>query len=187
MSLSVAMLIASEFMPASLLTPMAEGLAATEGQTGQAISVSGFFAVVASLAIGAGVGNVNRKWVLTILTALMLLSLVLVALAPNFAVLMLAFGQSAVFVALMLAVWGAMNTVLSITWMTWISQNVEDAPEAAGSLMVASIQGAILFGGAFGGFLFDYSGISTTFIGSIILSAIALSLIGSGARILNSN
>ena len=43
MSLCVAMLIASEFMPAGLLTPMAEGLSATEGQTGQAISISGFF------------------------------------------------------------------------------------------------------------------------------------------------
>lgn len=41
MALCVAMLIASEFMPVSLLTPMAEGLHATEGQTGQAISISG--------------------------------------------------------------------------------------------------------------------------------------------------
>ena len=45
MALCVAMLIASEFMPVSLLTPMADGLHATEGQTGQAISISGFFAV----------------------------------------------------------------------------------------------------------------------------------------------
>lgn len=47
MALCVAMLIASEFMPVSLLTPMAEGLRATEGQTGQAISISGLFAVAA--------------------------------------------------------------------------------------------------------------------------------------------
>ena len=88
MSLCVAMLIASEFMPVSLLTPMAEGLGATTGQTGQAISVSGLFAVATSLLITTVAGRVNRKVVLVGLTALMLLSLVLVAIAPSFAVLM---------------------------------------------------------------------------------------------------
>lgn len=88
MALCVAMLIASEFMPVSLLTPMAEGLRATEGQTGQAISISGLFAVAASLLITTVAGRLNRKWVMVTMTALMLLSLVLVAAAPNFAVLM---------------------------------------------------------------------------------------------------
>ena len=37
----VAMLIASEFMPASLLTPIAANPGATEGMAGQAISISG--------------------------------------------------------------------------------------------------------------------------------------------------
>ena len=45
MTLCVAMLIASEFMPVSLLTPIAAELHATEGMAGQAISVSGLFAV----------------------------------------------------------------------------------------------------------------------------------------------
>ncbi|MBN9066748.1 MAG: MFS transporter, partial [Rhizobiales bacterium] len=89
MALCVAMLIASEFMPVSLLTPMAEGLRATEGQTGQAISISGLFAVVASLLITTVAGRLNRKWVLVAMTALMLVSLVLVAVAPNFTVLMI--------------------------------------------------------------------------------------------------
>src|SRR4051812_19107563 len=84
MALCVAMLIASEFMPVSLLTPMAEGLRATEGQTGQAISISGLFAVAASLLVTTLAGRLNRKWVLVGLTALMLLSLVLVAAAPSF-------------------------------------------------------------------------------------------------------
>ena len=49
MALSVAVLIASEFMPVSLLTPIAGDLGLTEGQAGQAISISGLFAVVTSL------------------------------------------------------------------------------------------------------------------------------------------
>lgn len=370
MALCVAMLIASEFMPVSLLTPMAEGLRASEGQTGQAISISGLFAVAASMAITTAAGTLNRKWVLVAMTALMLLSLVLVAAAPNFAVLMIGrallgiciggfwslatavimrlvpegdvpralalmyggqaiaaafaapigsylggmFGWRAVFWALtpivavnlvwhivalpslparqrqdfrtmfgllkrpyflrgliaamlswgsaytmftylrpflervtdvdvtmlsilllvlgcagfvgtwgagrflrgnvapllklpalimgactlgllimggsviaaglFLAIWGAMNTAISVIWMTWMSQNADDAPEAAGSLMVAAIQTSILLGAVVGGLLLDGMTISATFIGSVVLAGLAIALIGNGGRLL---
>jgi len=370
MALCVALLIASEFMPVSLLTPMAEGLGATQGQTGQAISISGLFAVVASLLITTAAGKLNRKWVLVAMTALMLLSLVLVAAAPNFTVLMIGrallgvciggfwalatavimrlvpegevpralalmyggqaiaaafaapvgsylgdlFGWRAVFWALtpvvavnlvwhvmalpslparqrqdfrtmlsllkrpyfltgliasmlswgsaftmftylrpflervtaadvtllsvlllvlgcagfvgtwasgrflkgdvgpllkfpalvmgvctlglvflgaspiaaglLLALWGAMNTAMSVIWMTWMSQNANDAPEAAGSLMVAAVQASILLGAVAGGWLLDGFSIQATFIGSVILAGAALILIGDGRRLL---
>ncbi|UFS68254.1 MFS transporter (plasmid) [Paracoccus denitrificans] len=370
MALCVAMLIASEFMPVSLLTPMAEGLGATEGQTGQAISVSGLFAVLASLLVTTAAGRLNRKWVLVALTAFMLLSLVLVAAAPNFAALMIGrallgiciggfwamatavimrlvpaadvpralalmyggqaiaaafaapigsylggiFGWRAVFWALVpiitinliwhvialpsmptrqrqdvwaqfdllkrpyfrrgliacmlswgaaftmftylrpfleqvtgvdvttlsvlllllgcagfvgtwaagrfisgnvapllklpalvmgaatvgllllghvvlaaglfMAIWGAMNTMFSVIWMTWMAQNAGDAPEAGGSLMVAAIQASILLGAVLGGLLLDGLSIRATFIGSVVLAALALALIGSGKRML---
>jgi predicted MFS family arabinose efflux permease len=90
MALCVAMLIASEFMPVSLLTPIAADLRATEGMAGQAISVSGLFAVVTSLFIATIAGRLDRRHVLMGLTALMLGSLVLIAQAPNFAVLIAA-------------------------------------------------------------------------------------------------
>lgn len=370
MALCVAMLIASEFMPVSLLTPMAEGLHATEGQTGQAISVSGLFAVAASLLITTAAGTLNRKWVLVAMTAFMLASLVLVAAAPNFAVLMLGrallgvciggfwalatavimrlvpaqnvpralalmYGGQAIAVAfaapvgsylgglfgwrevfwaltpivainlawhvaalpslpaherqdfrcmfallkrpyflrglaacmlswgsaftmftylrpfleqvtrvdvatlsalllllgcagfvgtwaagrflkgdvapflklpalvmggatagllllgfsivaagLFMAIWGAMNTMFSVIWMTWMSQNADDAPEAAGSLMVAAIQASILLGAVVGGLLLDGISIQATFIGSIVLAILTLMLIGNGERML---
>ena len=370
MALCVAMLIASEFMPVSLLTPMAAGLGATEGQTGQAISISGLFAVAASLLITTAAGRLNRKWVLVTMTALMLISLALVATAPNFAVLMigrallgiciggfwalatavimrlvpqddvpnalalmyggqaiaaafaapigsylgdlfgwrevfwaltpivainlvwhvaalpslpaaqkqdvrsmlgllnrsyfrrgliacmlswgsaftmftylrpfleqvtgvdvtmlstlllilgcagfagtwaagrfvkgdvasflklpalvmggatvglLLLGFSVVAAGLFLAIWGAMNTMFSVIWMTWMSQNAGDAPEAAGSLMVAAIQTSILLGAVVGGMLLDGFSIRATFIGSIALAAAALLLIGNGRKML---
>ena len=53
LALCVAVLIASEFMPVSLLTPIADGLHLTEGRAGQAISVSGIFAVLTSVFISA--------------------------------------------------------------------------------------------------------------------------------------
>lgn len=370
MALCVAMLIASEFMPVSLLTPMAEGLRASEGQTGQAISISGLFAVAASLLITTAAGRINRKWVLVALTALMLLSLAIVAAAQSFAMLMagrallgiciggfwalatavimrlvppadvpkalalmyggqaiaaafaapvgsyfggifgwrevfwaltpivainlvwhiialpslpaaskqdvgsmfgllgrpyfqrgliacmlswgsaftmftylrpfletvtgtgvtslsvlllilgcagflgtwaagrflkgeiapflklpaivmgtataglLIFGVSVFAAALLLAVWGAMNTMFSVIWMTWMSQNVDDAPEAAGSLMVGAIQSSILLGAVVGGLLLDGISIEATFIGSVILAALAALLIGDGRSML---
>ncbi|TWC01240.1 transcriptional regulator [Bradyrhizobium macuxiense] len=370
MALCVAMLIASEFMPVSLLTPMAEGLRATEGQTGQAISISGLFAVTASLLITTVAGTLNRKWVMVAMTAVMLLSLVLVAAAPNFMVLMigrallgiciggfwalatavimrlvaesdvpralalmyggqaiaaafaapigsylgglfgwrevfwaltpivainlawhvaalpslpanrkqnframfdllkrpyfqrglaacmlswgsaftmftylrpflervtgadvttlsvlllmlgcagfigtwaagrfikgnvapflklpalvmggatvglLLLGSSVVAASLFMAIWGAMNTMFSVIWMTWISQNADDVPEAAGSLMVAAIQASILVGAMLGGFLLDGISIQATFIGSIVLALLAIALIGNGQRLL---
>lgn len=370
MALCVAMLIASEFMPVSLLTPMAEGLRATEGQTGQAISVSGLFAVAASLLITTVAGRLNRKWIMVAMTGFMLLSPVLVAVAPNFAVLMVGrallgiciggfwalatavimrlvptsdvpralalmyggqaiaaafaapvgsylgglFGWREVFwaltpivavnlawhvvalpslpahqkqdframfellkrryflrglaacmlswgsaftmftylrpflekvtgvdvttlsvlllllgcagfigtwaagrflkgniapflklpalmmggatmgllllgsfviaTALFMMIWGAMNTMFSVIWMTWMSQNADDAPEAAGSLMVAAIQSSILLGAVVGGLLLDGISIQATFIGSVVLAILALVLIGNGQRML---
>ncbi|PLK47010.1 MFS transporter [Uliginosibacterium sp. TH139] len=90
MSLCVAMLIAAEFMPVSLLTPIARDLNATDGLAGQAISISGFFAVIASLGIARLTARLDRKPVLMALTAAMLISLVMIAMAPNFGLLMLA-------------------------------------------------------------------------------------------------
>ena len=90
MTLCVAMLIASEFMPVSLLTPIAADLRATEGMAGQAISVSGLFAVVTSLFIATIAGRLDRRYVLIGLTVLMLVSLILIAEAQNFAMLMVA-------------------------------------------------------------------------------------------------
>jgi predicted MFS family arabinose efflux permease len=90
MSMCVALLIASEFMPVSLLTPIARDLHATNGMAGQAISVSGLFAVVASLLIAHVAARLDRRHVLMGLTSIMLASLVLIASAPNFVVLMLA-------------------------------------------------------------------------------------------------
>ena len=90
MALCVALLIASEFMPVSLLTPIAHDLHATEGMAGQSISISGLFAVVTSLFIATLAGRFDRRHVLMGLTGVMLFSLVLIAEAPNLAMLMVA-------------------------------------------------------------------------------------------------
>lgn len=88
MALCATILIASEFMPVSLLTPIARDLAITEGHAGQSISISGFFALITSLFISAIIGVSDRQRVVLIFTALMVVSGVMVALAPNAALLM---------------------------------------------------------------------------------------------------
>lgn len=90
MTLCVALLIASEFMPVSLLTPIAHDLGATEGMAGQAISISGLFAVVTSLLIATVASRFDRRHVLVALTACMGASLGLIAAAPDFTFLMVA-------------------------------------------------------------------------------------------------
>lgn len=84
MTLCVSTLIASEFMPVSLLTPIATGLQVTEGQAGQGIAVSGIFAVVTSLFIAWASKGIDRRTLFLSLTAAMFVSGVLVALAPNY-------------------------------------------------------------------------------------------------------
>ncbi|UZJ62812.1 MFS transporter [Pseudomonas sp. KU26590] len=90
MAMCVSMLISSEFMPVSLLTPIASDLGATQGMAGQAISISGLFAVVTSLFMSVIAGRIDRRYVLIGLTTLMLASLILIAEAPSFLVLMIA-------------------------------------------------------------------------------------------------
>jgi predicted MFS family arabinose efflux permease len=88
MTLCAFALVASEFMPVSLLTPVAADLKVTEGLAGQAISVSGVFAVLTSLSISALAGKMSRKALLLWMTGLMFLSGPIIALAPNYATYM---------------------------------------------------------------------------------------------------
>jgi predicted MFS family arabinose efflux permease len=88
MSLAAFVLVASEFMPVSLLTPIAADLQITEGQAGQGISVSGLFALFASLLIASVAARVDRKPLLMSLTVLMIISGTVVAFAPNYWVFM---------------------------------------------------------------------------------------------------
>jgi predicted MFS family arabinose efflux permease len=88
LTLCVATLIASEFMPVSILSPIAADLRLTEGAAGQAISVSGLFAVLTSLTITSLTRGLDRRPLLLGLTVLMLVSGAMVAFAPSYAVLM---------------------------------------------------------------------------------------------------
>lgn len=76
-------LISSEFMPIALLTPIAQELSITEGQAGQAIAISGFFAIITSLFSNTLFSKIDRRTVVLLYTAAMVLSGLIVTFAPN--------------------------------------------------------------------------------------------------------
>jgi predicted MFS family arabinose efflux permease len=98
MSLAAFALVASEFMPVSLLTPIAADLHITEGQAGQGISVSGAFALITSLLIASVAARVERKKLLLGLTLLMIVSGTVVAVAPGYPSFM--FGRALIGIAI---------------------------------------------------------------------------------------
>lgn len=89
MALCVFALIASEFMPVSLLTPIATDLRVSEGVAGQGIAVSGAFAVLTSLALPALARRMDRKSILLWMTASMAVSGALIASAQGLAMYMM--------------------------------------------------------------------------------------------------
>jgi predicted MFS family arabinose efflux permease len=88
LSLGAFALVASEFMPVSLLTSIASDLHVTEGQAGQSIAVSGAFALATSLSLSSLAGRLDRKFLLLALTLLMVVAGSIAAFAPNYSVFM---------------------------------------------------------------------------------------------------
>jgi predicted MFS family arabinose efflux permease len=92
MTLTSFVLVASEFMPVSLLTPIAHELAIAPGQAGQAISISGFFAVITSLFSNVLLARLDRRTIVLAYTAVLVASSLAITFAPNYLVFM--FGRA---------------------------------------------------------------------------------------------
>lgn len=88
LSLLTFVLVASEFMPVSLLTPIAADLGVTEGHAGQAIAISGLFAVVTSLFGNQLLARFDRRSVVVFYTAVLVASGLAITFAPNYLVFM---------------------------------------------------------------------------------------------------
>ena len=70
----VASLITVEFLPVSLLTPMAQDLGISEGVAGQSVTVTAFVAMFASLFITQVIGTIDRRKVVILFSVLLTLS-----------------------------------------------------------------------------------------------------------------
>ncbi len=85
----VACLITVEFLPVSLLTPMAQDLGISEGLAGQSVTVTAFVAMFSSLFITQTIRATDRRYVVIVFAILLTLSCLLVSFAGNFTLLLL--------------------------------------------------------------------------------------------------
>jgi predicted MFS family arabinose efflux permease len=87
-TMGVFSLVTAEFLPASLLTPIAADFGITNGAAGQTVTATAAFALFSSLLVTAVTRNLDRRIVLLGFTVLLLTSNLLVAVAPSFAMLL---------------------------------------------------------------------------------------------------
>ncbi len=164
LTLCVSTLIASEFMPVSLLTPIASGLQVSEGQAGQAIAISGIFAVITSLFIASATGGVDRRTLLLWLTGIMIASGAIVAFAPNYSIFMV--GR-----ALLGVVIGGFWSMSTATVMRLVP---EDAVPRALALLNGGNALATTIAAPLGSFLGQYIGWRGAFFCVVPLAAVTL-------------
>ncbi|MEA9358407.1 MFS transporter [Bacteriovorax sp. PP10] len=129
LTLGVSGLMIAEFLPAGVLTPMASDLGITEGMAGQSVTATSVFAVLSSLSIAYLTRKYNRKDVLLLLSALLIISSGIAALTPNLPFLL--FGR--VLLGIALGGFWSMATAIAIRLVP-----TESVPKAL----------SIIFGGA---------------------------------------
>lgn len=90
--MGVTCLISAEFIPVSLLTPIAEGLSISEGMAGQTVTSVGALAMMTSLLLAPLTRHIDRRRILLILSLLLIVSNLLVASAENYGMLLVGRG-----------------------------------------------------------------------------------------------
>jgi MFS family permease len=89
LALGVFSLVTAEFLPASLLTPIAADFRISEGVAGQTVSATAIFALLSSLIVTAVIRNLDRRTLMLGFTILLLISNLIAAFAFNFPMLLI--------------------------------------------------------------------------------------------------
>lgn len=145
MTLGVFGLVTAEFLPVSLLTPIAYDLHVSEGLAGQAISATAFLALITSLLIATVTRRFDRRNVLLSFSILLVISSVMVAMAESFAFLLL--GRVLLGIAL-----GGFWTMSAATIMRLVPE--KQVPRAL-AIMFSGVSAATVFAAPVGSFLGD--------------------------------
>ena len=90
LGLGIFTLVASEFLPASLLSPIAADLGITEGVAGQLVTATSIIGIIGGPLVVSSLPRLDRRWVMAGLTTLAIASNVLVAIAPVFGLMLAA-------------------------------------------------------------------------------------------------
>lgn len=145
MTLGVFGLVTAEFLPVSLLTPIANDLNVSEGLAGQAISATAILALITSLLIATLTRKFDRRHVLLSFSVLLIISSIMVAIAENFAFLL--FGRVLLGIAL-----GGFWTMSAATIMRLVPE--KSVPRAL-AIMFSGVSAATVFAAPVGSFLGD--------------------------------
>lgn len=159
LGLGVFGLITAEFLPASLLTPMAASLSVTEGMAGQAVTATAIVALVTGLLITPATKNIDRRWVLMFFSVLQIISSLLVAFAPTLNVMLMG-----------IAIGGfwAMSTATAMRLVP-----AEHVPKAL-AVIFSSVSVATVVAAPLGSYLGSLIGWRNVFILCILPSMLAL-------------
>ncbi|WP_010629880.1 MFS transporter [Halomonas sp. KM-1] len=164
MALGVFGLVTAEFLPASLLTPMAADLGITEGMAGQAVTVTAAVALLTSLLISTATRRIDRRHVLLGFSMLLVASNLLVAFAPNLAVLLI--GRVLLGMAL-----GGFWTMSIATMMRLVP---EDLVPRGLSIMFSGVSAATIAAAPLGSYFGDLLGWRDVFRMAAMLGVLAL-------------
>ncbi|MFJ5503977.1 MFS transporter [Pectobacterium carotovorum] len=164
LGLGVFGLITAEFLPASLLTPMAASLGVTEGMAGQAVTATALIALVTGLLITPATKSIDRRWVLMFFSVLQIISSLLVAFAPNLHVLL--FGRLLLGIAI-----GGFWAMSTATAMRLVPK--DKVPKAL-AVIFSSVSIATVVAAPLGSYLGSLIGWRNVFILCILPSVLAL-------------
>ncbi|SCX10892.1 MFS transporter [Agrobacterium rosae] len=163
MALGVFGLVTAEFLPASLLTPIAAELGITEGAAGQAVTVTAVVGMVASLLITSVAQRIDRRHLMMFFSALLVISNLMVAAAPGMTVLLI--GRLLLGVAL--GGFWAMSTAIVIRLVPPAS-----IPRAL-SMVFSGVSAATIVAAPVGSYVGELAGWRTVFVLTALLGVIA--------------
>ncbi|CAM3540698.1 purine ribonucleoside efflux pump NepI [Klebsiella variicola] len=158
----VACLITVEFLPVSLLTPMALDLGISEGMAGQSVTTTAFVAMFSSLFITSVMGKTDRRYVVILFSLLLTLSCLLVSFADSFTLLLL--GRA----CLGLALGGFWAMSASLT-MRLVPMRV--VPKAL-SIIFGAVSIALVIAAPLGSFLGGIIGWRNVFNGAAVMGVL---------------
>jgi predicted MFS family arabinose efflux permease len=164
LSLGVFSLVTAEFLPASLLTPMARDLMISDGLAGQAVTATAVVGAIAGPAIVVGTSRFDRRWILWGLTALLVVSDVLAAAAANLPTLLV----SRVLLGVALGGFWAMSAALA---MRLVPQEL--MPRAM-AVVLTGVSLATVCAAPVGAWIGDHWGWRMAFIVAAVAGAAAL-------------
>lgn len=154
MALGVFGLVTAEFLPASLLTPVATELDITEGAAGQAVTATAVVGMVASLLITSAARRADRRHLMLFFSLLLIVSNLMVAFAPGMVMLL----TGRVLLGVALGGFWAMATAITMRLVP-----ASSVPRAL-SMIFSGVSAATIVAAPVGSYLGEVAGWRTVFV-----------------------